>query len=162
MAYASWSVVFGEQPTASKWNILGTNDAHFYDFLGDDLAWQSWTPSWTNFTPGSATVTAKYTRVGNTVFFRLYVSLDSSTMGSNPQFSLPVTSIAYPDTTYQIGTATLFVSGVTNGWVSYQSTTVAALFRWDANNDNGSITSSLPASWGNGSKIKAQGFYEAA
>lgn len=29
MAYASWSVVFGEQPSASKWNILGTNDADF-------------------------------------------------------------------------------------------------------------------------------------
>lgn len=29
MAYASWSVVFGEQPSAAKWNILGTNDADF-------------------------------------------------------------------------------------------------------------------------------------
>ncbi len=29
MAYASWSVVFGEQPSASKWNILGSNDADF-------------------------------------------------------------------------------------------------------------------------------------
>lgn len=29
MAYASWSVVFGEQPSAAKWNILGTNDAEF-------------------------------------------------------------------------------------------------------------------------------------
>lgn len=29
MAYAPWSVVFGEQPSASKWNILGTNDAGF-------------------------------------------------------------------------------------------------------------------------------------
>lgn len=27
--YASWSVVFGEQPSAAKWNILGTNDADF-------------------------------------------------------------------------------------------------------------------------------------
>jgi hypothetical protein len=29
MAYAAFSVVFGEQPSASKWNILGTNDAYF-------------------------------------------------------------------------------------------------------------------------------------
>lgn len=29
MAYQSWSVVFGEQPSAAKWNILGTNDAAF-------------------------------------------------------------------------------------------------------------------------------------
>lgn len=34
MAYASWSVVFGEQPSASKWNILGTNDASFNDGTG--------------------------------------------------------------------------------------------------------------------------------
>lgn len=39
MAYASWSVVFGEQPTASKWNILGANDASFNDGTGiDNLA----------------------------------------------------------------------------------------------------------------------------
>lgn len=31
MAYQAWSVVFGEQPSASKWNILGTNDAGFKD-----------------------------------------------------------------------------------------------------------------------------------
>lgn len=38
MAYQSWSVVFGEQPSASKWNILGTNDASFNDGtgIGDD------------------------------------------------------------------------------------------------------------------------------
>ncbi|TAL08209.1 MAG: hypothetical protein EPO02_13560 [Nitrospirae bacterium] len=29
MSYAAWSVVFGEQPSAAKWNILGTNDAYF-------------------------------------------------------------------------------------------------------------------------------------
>lgn len=34
MAYAAWSVTFGEQPTASKWNILGTNDAAFNDGTG--------------------------------------------------------------------------------------------------------------------------------
>lgn len=33
MAYASWSVVFGEQPSAAKWNILGTNDSTFNDFM---------------------------------------------------------------------------------------------------------------------------------
>lgn len=33
-SYASWSVVFGEQPSAAKWNILGTNDAAFNDGTG--------------------------------------------------------------------------------------------------------------------------------
>lgn len=35
MAYTSWSVIYGEQPSASKWNILGTNDAHFYTYAGE-------------------------------------------------------------------------------------------------------------------------------
>lgn len=34
MAYTSWSVVFGEQPSSAKWNILGTNDASFHDGTG--------------------------------------------------------------------------------------------------------------------------------
>lgn len=34
MAYVAWSVVFGEQPSAAKWNILGSNDASFNDGTG--------------------------------------------------------------------------------------------------------------------------------
>ena len=39
MGYVAWSVVFGEQPSASKWNILGANDASFNDGTGiaDDV-----------------------------------------------------------------------------------------------------------------------------
>lgn len=33
MAYASWSVVAGEQPSAAKWGILGTNDAYFDSYI---------------------------------------------------------------------------------------------------------------------------------
>lgn len=39
MAYTAWSVVYGEQPTAAKWNQLGANDAGFKDMTNvDDLA----------------------------------------------------------------------------------------------------------------------------
>lgn len=39
MAYTAWSVVFGEQPTAAKWNQLGQNDAGFKDGTNiDNLA----------------------------------------------------------------------------------------------------------------------------
>lgn len=31
MTYTAWSVVYGEQPTAAKWNQLGSNDAGFKD-----------------------------------------------------------------------------------------------------------------------------------
>ena len=36
MSYVAWSVVFGEQPTAAKWNILGDNDASCHDGTGID------------------------------------------------------------------------------------------------------------------------------
>ncbi len=29
MAFSAWSVIAGETPTATKWNILGSNDADF-------------------------------------------------------------------------------------------------------------------------------------
>lgn len=38
MAYVAWSVVFGEQPSAAKWNILGSNDASFNDGTGLNAA----------------------------------------------------------------------------------------------------------------------------
>lgn len=31
MPYTAWSVIFGEQPSAAKWNQLGENDAGFKD-----------------------------------------------------------------------------------------------------------------------------------
>lgn len=33
MSYSSWSVSFGEQPSAAKWNLLGTNDAEFNSMI---------------------------------------------------------------------------------------------------------------------------------
>lgn len=38
MAYTAWSVVFGEQPTAAKWNQLGANDAGFKDGTNIDAS----------------------------------------------------------------------------------------------------------------------------
>lgn len=34
MSYQTWSVVYGEQPSATKWNILGQNDESFNDGTG--------------------------------------------------------------------------------------------------------------------------------
>lgn len=41
MAYTAWSVVFGEQPSAAKWNQLGTNDASFNDSTGINLQYNN-------------------------------------------------------------------------------------------------------------------------
>lgn len=109
-AYASWSVVFGEQPSAAKWNILGTNDASFNDGTGiadsvilprhlltgtgsTNWAWSSWVPTWTNLTIGNAVVTAKYLQHGKTVRgFVKVVFGTTSAMGAAPTFTAPVTA----------------------------------------------------------------------
>lgn len=50
MAYSAFSVVFGEQPSAAKWNLLGSNDAEFNSMIVhtstglttlNDIRWQS-------------------------------------------------------------------------------------------------------------------------
>jgi hypothetical protein len=86
MAYASWSVVFGEQPSAAKWNILGTNDASFNDGTGignaaikpvhlatglssSTWAMATWSPTLTNISGGTTNL-AKYIQIGKTVHFK--------------------------------------------------------------------------------------------
>lgn len=71
MAYSSWSVVFGEQPSATKWNILGTNDSTFNDYLTGVTSptlsapivklwdgWQQGSGSWTYASATTITVPA--------------------------------------------------------------------------------------------------------
>ena len=41
--YTAWSVTFGEQPSAAKWNILGTNMAYFYELLNGTNGIDGWT-----------------------------------------------------------------------------------------------------------------------
>lgn len=184
MAYASWSVVFGEQPTATKWNILGTNDASFNDGTGiaDDKiepvhlatglssstwAWVSWTPTWANFAIGNGTNACKYMQVGKTVFYRIITTLGTtSSMGSAPTFTLPVTSITVPDTDTSIGWGfypTTSASG-RSGMVRWASTTTGALMTLDINADVGSVNATNPygGGWLNGYQICVSGFYEAA
>lgn len=91
MAYQSWSVVYGEQPSAAKWNILGTNDAHFYSFTGDNVAYQSFTPTFNNFTLGNGTATGFYNVMGKRVNGEIYVVAGNTTaFGTASSFDPPV------------------------------------------------------------------------
>lgn len=104
MGYASWSVVFGEQPSAAKWNILGTNDSSFNDGTGIAAAaitpeklvsgagttWpqQSFTPSPTGYT-GAVTVNiASYCRIGNMIF--ISIDFTGTSNSTSCGFTLPV------------------------------------------------------------------------
>lgn len=135
---------------------------------GSSWTWQSWTPSWTNFTPGSATISARYTQIGKTVHFRIQVTLNGSTMGSDPQFSLPVTASSNEHIDRTLGLAHLKDASPAAdnvGVVYLNSTTTAGIFRQIVSGSSivySAVTSTAPWTWANNDVIYLRGSYEAA
>lgn len=126
-------------------------------------AWQTWTPTWTNFTLGNSVVDAKYIQIGKVVHFRLSLIIGStSTFGVSPKFSLPVTSAAYAFDSI-IGNTTLVDTGtgVVQGFVDWQSTTTAMPVAI-ATTYFGGLSSSAPFNWASNDKILCTATYEAA
>lgn len=137
--------------------------------VGFSQAWQSWTPTFGNFTAGSATITGKYIQIGKTVHFRLVVVLSSSTMGTSINFTIPVTAADYGYSTnpVPVGHAMLTDQGVADypAQVELTSTTVAQLVQFGASTalvTRSAITSTSPFTWGNTDKFAVTGTYEAA
>lgn len=64
MAYQAWSVVFGEQPSTAKWNILGTNDAGFRD--GTNFSNQIISANHLNLSSDTVTITTSQTTTSTT------------------------------------------------------------------------------------------------
>ena len=169
MAYTSFSVAQSEVPNAAKWNTLGSNDAWFYGFLGDNVEWQSWTPTWTSITKGNATVTAYYTRVGNTVFGRVNFVVGSSTvMTGAPIFTFPVTAHAdFTSVQHVIGAGLLVDVGASiySCTIRNQNTTSASIILMGAVAtyvDNQGISSTVPFTWVTGDYFGLTFMYEAA
>lgn len=180
MAYAAWSVSFGEQPSAAKWNILGTNDATFDALIGSGTAWTSYTPTWTNLsvgTGGNAANVGAYQQFGKTVIFRVHVILGTSgsSVGTLPRFTAPTTvkaaqyqsSIGLSAT---VGQATLLDAAITeyHGHVRVSSTAPTTSFdvtAWGSAStyvNVGSVTATVPFTWAAGDGIYITGHYEAA
>ena len=185
MAYAVFSVVFGEQPSAAKWNILGTNDASFNDGTGiadgvlkpehlkngsstlNSWVWDDWTATLTNATNVNGTIVSKYIRIGDTVHFRFSWTMgSSSTVSSDPGFSLPLTAVSYDVLT---PIATLNVNDATgdcyNGFATPVSTTVARMYVFSTNtaaSKNAQITSTFPVTFTTSDRFIAAGTYQAA
>ena len=108
MAYTSWSVISGEIPTASKWNILGTNDASFNDGTGigtnavaaASLATSAITLGYTQITSNFTTTSASYTALtglsqavtipsgSRRVLIHVFVSEFSTSSAANPYISI--------------------------------------------------------------------------
>ena len=117
---------------------------------------QTFTPSFTNFTLGNGTVNyASYTQIDDLVFVEVRVTLGStSSMGTNPQMALPITSpIA---TTYaQLGPATLLDTGVALFSGQAFISTLSNVVELQTISTSGSysawtsVTATVPFTWGN-------------
>lgn len=148
--------------------ITGIANSNLTTTAGDlGGVWTSWTPTFTNFTAGSATIVAKYTQIGKTVHFRLGITLSGSTMGTEPRCTLPVpmnTEYPYVSWNPNLATGSLLDSGTSH------RTAIGRIFDQDElqlRYDNGSgatqaITSTAPWTWANNDQLFYVGTYEAA
>lgn len=168
MAYSSWSVVFGEQPSAAKWNILGTNDAYFDGLIGSGTAWTSYVPTWTNLTVTSSTVVAGYQQLGKTVRFRIKLTLAGGNAPTGSvSVSLPITSIASLGVGMPIAVCTYEDSGINyfTGVGQWATTTTITLFAHGAGGSYATannVNATVPFTFANADAMYIQGFYEAA
>ena len=131
-------------------------------------AWTTWTPTWTNLTVGNGTVVARYAQVGKIVYAYIGFNMGStSSMGSGPFFTLPVTAVA-PGSNTPLGLCYMEDSGVAGyiGNIAYRSTTTAQLFAIAANGTylggNTFFSSTIPFTWGTNDFFNGYFSYEAA
>lgn len=133
---------------------------------GSGWSFQSWSPTWTNFTPGNATVEYKYCQTGKRVDFHMTVVLGTtSSMGSSPTFTLPVTAASTYSKTLTIGQMYAFIAADFQGYIYTTSTTTAGLAVYTTGSTyagDAVVTASIPAAWANTNVFYAQGWYEAA
>lgn len=137
---------------------------------GSGWSYQSWTPTWTNLTVTSSTVTGRYIQMGKTVFFRLAVVLGGGNAPAGAvSFTLPITSASYA------GTSTIPILGLVSfndssttvyqGVTSWVDTTHANVLINTASTTyltQNNISSTVPFAFGNGDEIVISGSYEAA
>lgn len=174
MAYVAWSVVFGEQPSAAKWNILGTNDAYFDSLVGSGTAWTSYTPTVTfsgGGSNGNATITGSYNQLGKTCtfWFKYIVGGTTSFAGMTSMFATyPLTASGSFDAQADgfaisgaivISGAVYLAGALPSNSTAFQVTAFAAGSSYVAHN---AVNTTLPASWGTGSTISLSGTYEIA
>lgn len=133
-------------------------------------AWTSFTPSWTNLTPGNGTNTGSYIQIGKLVFVKTHFVMGStSSMGSSPNITLPITaaSTILSASNSPLGIVNVLDSGIANykGFVIYLSTTTASLIVGKTDGtylQDAGITSAVPMSWGTNDSLDTYFSYEAA
>jgi len=132
----------------------------------DQSAWVSFTPSWTNFTIGNGTQSAKYNYdpIRKIVFVRVFVTLGStSSMGTAPSITFPVTSAATPSSQFEISVAgRLKTSSTRYELAAWWASTAGAQLLSVLSGVPTTITATSPHTWATGDTISITMMYEAA
>lgn len=134
----------------------------------------NFTPTWANFTPGSATQVARFSMHGKWVDVALKVILSGSTISGVPVITLPVgeDTTVYPSATGNniIGTGNL-EDAATFGYIGMASINATpgagkALFLTQTASGTytvlSALSSTVPFTWGNGDSISINLHYKAA
>jgi len=132
----------------------------------DQSAWVSFTPSWTNFTIGNGSQSAKYNydQIRKVVFVRVFVTLGStSSMGTAPSITFPVTSAATPSSQFEISVAgRLKTSSTRYELAVWWSSTAGAQLLSVLSGVPTTITATSPHTWATGDTLSITMMYEAA
>lgn len=80
--------------TTAKINDAAVTPAKLASGTGSDWAWQDWTPTYSNITIGTGTVTAKYIQIGKTVHARVTIVGGTTSFSTSAAISFPVTPLA--------------------------------------------------------------------
>ena len=129
----------------------------------------AYTPTFTNFTIGNGTINyARYTQIGKFVQAYGKVTLGStSSMGTNPNMTLPVTANANTTGGWVLGSLTIGDTGTATyeGYVKASSTTVAQMVVGNVSGTyttNTAIQATLPMTWASTDTFLWSFIYEAA
>lgn len=151
MSYAAWSVVFGEQPSAAKWNILGTNDASFNDGTGiANLEIGSGKTSLQNDHKFSVYRNAAWTTAGGGAVAKVQFDAESFDTGSNYdavtnfRFTAPVSGFYFFSTGIYLGST---VVGHTSIVYLYKNGSLAKILYYFAHGTSAGLS---PVAGGSG------------
>jgi hypothetical protein len=123
------------------------------DALQTLATWTTFTPTWTNFTPGSAAQSFAYTIFNKLMFVRGSVTLNGSTMGTDPSFLIPAGKSANASWTI----ARMLDSGTNNYFsIVFANTTTISFYTMPATGSFitlGSVSATSPFTWANNDVI---------
>lgn len=125
--------------------------------------WTSFTPTYSGFTVGNATVSAKYNQIGKTVHYTGRITLGStSSVGGSFVVALPIANNGFE--TYgwaritDAGTAYL-TSAISMGSVNFGFTVLSTSTNYSFQSN---VTSTVPMTWTTGDEVNWYITYEAA